>query len=103
MPLVRRVPKRGFHSPFRTEYQIVNLTTLEKLAGAGKLHEGAVSPESLLKLGVVKYARKPVKILGSGELKAKLDVAAHAFSKSAAEKIQTVGGKVQTISLVTRD
>jgi len=103
MPLVRRVPKRGFHSPFRTEYQIVNLTTLEKLAGAGKLHEGVVSPESLLKLGIVKYARKPVKILGNGELKAKLDVAAHAFSKSAAEKIQTAGGKVQTISLVTRD
>ncbi len=103
MPLVRRVPKRGFHSPFRTEYQVVNLTTLEKLAGAGKLHEGVVSPESLLKLGVVKYARKPVKILGNGELKAKLDVAAHAFSKSAAEKIQTAGGKVQTISLVTRE
>jgi large subunit ribosomal protein L15 len=103
MPLVRRIPKRGFFSPFRKTYQIVNLATLEKLAASGKLHEGSVTPEVLRKLGVVKTGRLPVKILGVGELKAKLDVAAHAFSKSAAEKIQTAGGKVQTISLVTRD
>jgi len=103
MPLVRRVPKRGFHSPFRKTYQIVNLSTLEKLATGGKLHEGAVTPEILLKLGVVKTARIPVKILGTGELKARLDVAAHAFSKSAVEKIQTAGGKAQTISALSKD
>ena len=77
-------PKRGFFSPFRKTYQIVNLATLEKLAAGGKLHDGAVTPEVLRKLGVVKTGRLPVKILGTGELKAKLDVAAHAFSKSAA-------------------
>ena len=103
MPLVRRVSKRGFHSPFRKTYQIVNLSTLEKLATGGKLHEGAVTPEILLKLGVVKTARIPVKILGTGELKARLDVAAHAFSKSAVEKIQTAGGKAQTISALSKD
>jgi large subunit ribosomal protein L15 len=103
MPLVRRVPKRGFHSPFRKTYQIVNLSTLEKLATGGKLHEGAVTPEILLKLGVVKTPRIPVKILGTGELKARLDVAAHAFSKSAVEKIQTAGGKAQTISALSKD
>jgi len=103
MPLVRRVPKRGFFSPFRKQYQIVNLVALEKLAAAGKLHDGAVTPEILLKLGVVKSARIPVKILGTGELKARLDVAAHAFSKSAVEKIQTAGGKAQTISALSKD
>jgi len=103
MPLVRRVPKRGFHSPFRKIFQIVNLVTLEKLAAGGKLHDGAVTPEILLKLGVVKSARIPVKILGTGELKTRLDVAAHAFSKSAVEKIQTAGGKAQTISALSKD
>ncbi len=103
MPLVRRVPKRGFHSPFRKIFQIVNLVTLEKLAAGGKFHDGAVTPEILLKLGVLKTARIPVKILGTGELKARLDVAAHAFSKSAVEKIQTAGGKAQTISALAKD
>lgn len=103
MPLVRRVPKRGFHSPFRKIFQIVNLVTLEKLVAGGKLHDGAVTPEILLKLGVVKSARIPVKILGTGELKSRLDVAAHAFSKSAVEKIQTAGGKAQTISALSKD
>lgn len=103
MPLVRRVPKRGFFSPFRKEFQIVNLLTLEKLAAGGKIHDGAVTPEILHKLGVVKSVRIPVKILGTGELKARLDVAAHAFSKSAAEKIQAAGGKAQTISAQSKD
>jgi large subunit ribosomal protein L15 len=98
MPLVRRVPKRGFHSPFKTVYQVVNVLTLEKLAAAGKVQNGVVTPELLAKLGVVKNPRSPVKVLGNGEMKARLDVAAHAFSKSAAAKIQSAGGKVQTIS-----
>jgi large subunit ribosomal protein L15 len=103
MPLVRRIPKRGFFSPFRKTYQIVNLTTLEKLAASGKLHEGTVTPEVLRKLGVVKTGRLPVKILGVGDLKAKLDIAAHAFSKSALQKIETAGGKAQTISALSKD
>ncbi len=98
MPLVRRIPKRGFHSPFRVEYQIVNVQTLQKLAADGKMTEGVVTPELLVKLGVVKGSAIPVKVLGTGEISVKLEIAAHAFSKSAVRKIETAGGKAQTIS-----
>ena len=97
MPLARRVPKRGFHSPFRVEYQVVNLDTLSKLAEDGLLQDGVVTPEILVRLGKARKSA-PVKILGNGELAAKLEVSAHAFSKSAAEKIAQAGGKVQSIS-----
>jgi large subunit ribosomal protein L15 len=101
MPLARRVPKRGFHSPFRVEFQIVNVETLEK--AATRVQGGVVNPEVLKKIGIVKSLTTPVKILGTGELKAKLDVSAHAFSKSALEKIEKVGGKAQTISKATKE
>ncbi len=103
MPLVRRVPKRGFNSPFRVEYQIVNVETLEKLVTDGKVQNGVVSPEVLAKLGVVRKARALVKILGNGELKAKLNISANAFSKSAIEKIEKAGGKTQTISATAKE
>jgi large subunit ribosomal protein L15 len=102
MPLVRRVPKRGFTSPFKKEYQVVNVETLEKLATDGKIQGGIITPEVLHRLQVVKNTRVPVKVLGNGDLKSKLDVTAHAFSKSATEKIQGVGGKAQTITLATK-
>ena len=102
MPLTRRLPKRGFHSPFKMEYQVVNVEVLEKLAADGRLQEGVITPEILAKLGVVKKADAPVKVLGNGELKAKLEVSAHAFSKSAVQKIETVGGKVQSISSIAK-
>jgi len=57
MPLVRRIPKRGFHSPFRVEYQVVNIQTLQKLATDGKVAGGLVTPELLVKLGVSKAPR----------------------------------------------
>jgi large subunit ribosomal protein L15 len=98
MPLARRVPKRGFHSPFRKEFQVVNLETLGKLAEDGLLQNGVVTPEVLNRLGVVRRAAVPVKILGNGDLTTRLEVSAHAFSKSAAEKIEKAGGKVQPIS-----
>jgi large subunit ribosomal protein L15 len=97
MPLARRLPKRGFHSPFRVEYQVVNVESIGKLAGEGKL-SGPITPESLAKVGLVKKADVPVKVLGTGELKTKLDIAAHAFSKTAVQKIEAAGGKAQTIS-----
>jgi len=103
MPLVRRVPKRGFTSPFRVEYQVVNVNTLEKLVAGGKVPGGIVTTEVLLKLGVVKQARVPVKILGNGDLKAKLNISANAFSKSAIEKIEKAGGKTQTISATAKE
>src|SRR5512143_1722751 len=102
MPLVRRVPKRGFHSPFRSAYQVVNLVTLEELASDGKVQNGTVNPEVLARLGVVGKAGARVKVLGNGEITAKLDVSAHAFSKSAMAKIQAAGGKATTISTTAK-
>jgi large subunit ribosomal protein L15 len=98
MPLVRRVPKFGFHSPFRIEFQVVNVSTLEGLHVAGKLAGGKVTPEILYTIGTVAKKNTPVKILGEGELKTKLEISAHAFSKTATTKIESVGGKAITIS-----
>lgn len=98
MPLVRRIPKFGFHSPFRVEYQVVNIATLEKLAAEGKFSGGKVTPDALFAVGAVSRKSAPVKILGDGELKIKLEVSAHAFSASAGKKIEGAGGKVITLS-----
>jgi large subunit ribosomal protein L15 len=98
MPLIRRVPKFGFHSPFRVEYQVVNLGTIEKLVTAGKLADGRVNPEVLYRIGAVSKKSSPVKILGDGSLSTKLEVSAHSFSKSATQKIEAAGGKAITIS-----
>jgi large subunit ribosomal protein L15 len=93
MPLHRRLPKRGFTHIFRKEYIEVNL---EKLAG---FETGAqVTPEVLKSAGIVKNLRDGVKILGVGELKNAIHVRAHKFSKSAAEKIQKVGGAIEVIA-----
>jgi large subunit ribosomal protein L15 len=90
MPLHRRVPKRGFTNIFRQEYNIVNL---EKLATLG---ETAINPDVLRKAGVIS-TKRPVKILGDGELKSAITVQAHKFSKSAQEKITKAGGKVEIL------
>jgi large subunit ribosomal protein L15 len=87
MPLHRRIPKRGFHNRNRVEYQVVNVRDLDGL-------EGDVTPETLRQAGLIGSLRKPVKVLGNGELQAKLQVTAHAFSKSAREKIEAAGGSV---------
>jgi large subunit ribosomal protein L15 len=91
MPLHRRLPKRGFTNIFRKEYAVVNVGRLEKLEGE------EFDPNRLMELGVVKKLRDGLKVLGSGELTRKLTVAAHVFSKSALEKIQAAGGKVEVI------
>ena len=98
MPLVRRVPKFGFTNIFKTEFQIINVNKLEDLAQAGKLPDGVVNPEILYQIGAVSKKSLPVKILGNGELKTKLEVTAHAFSSSAIQKIEAVGGKTIIIS-----
>jgi large subunit ribosomal protein L15 len=90
MPLHRRVPKRGFTNIFRQEYNIVNL---EKLAG---LTETTINPDVLRKAGVIS-TKRPVKILGDGELKSAITVQAHKFSKSAQEKITKAGGKFEVL------
>jgi large subunit ribosomal protein L15 len=97
MPLVRRVPKFGFTSPFKVEFQTVNVATLERLTAAGKIAEGKVDPAILYKLGVLSKKHVPVKILGDGELKSTLEVSAQAFSKSAVLKIESAGGKALTV------
>ena len=90
MPLHRRLPKRGFTNIFREEYSIVNL---EKLAALG---EATVNPDVLRKAGVIS-TKRPVKILGDGELKSAVTVHAHKFSKSAQEKIEKAGGKCEVL------
>ncbi|MCL5021235.1 MAG: 50S ribosomal protein L15 [Bacteroidetes bacterium] len=100
MPLNRRIPKFGFNSPFRVEYQVVNVSTLGRLAETGKLADGVVTPDVLYKLGAVSKKSAPVKILGDGNLSAKLQVTANAFSKSASEKIAAAGGKVEMIPAI---
>jgi large subunit ribosomal protein L15 len=92
MPLQRRIPKRGFTNIFRKEYSIVNLQDLERMAGTEP-----ITPEMLMQNGLIKDMKTGVKVLGNGELKAKLTVRAHKFSKSALEKIQAAGGKAEVI------
>src|ERR1700752_5032980 len=91
MPLHRRLPKRGFVNIFRTEYEVVNL---EKLATLG---DTDITPEVLRKAGMVSSKKSLVKVLGQGELSKALTVHAHKFSKSAQEKIEKAGGKVQVL------
>lgn len=89
MPIQRRLPKFGFTNIFRKQFQIVNVGSLEKLA-----KEKEITKEVLLANGLINKKRLPVKILGEGELKAKLIVKVDAVSKSAKEKIEKVGGSV---------
>jgi len=90
MPFYRRIPKRGFTNPTRKEYAAVNLTDL------AKLEVDVVTVDLLREKGLVGQ-RESVKVLGGGELVRALSVTAHAFSKSAREKIEKAGGKAQAI------
>jgi large subunit ribosomal protein L15 len=96
MPLIRRIPKRGFKSINRVEYQVVNVRDLEKVGGD-------VSPETLKAAGLVRSLKKPVKILGVGEVSAKMSVTAHKFSASAQAKIEGAGGSVTLIASKSSD
>lgn len=92
MPLVRRVPKRGFHNPFRKEFALVNIGRLDKLEGE------AFTPENLRQMGVIKKLKQGLKVLGHGNLTRALTVSAHRFSKSAQEKIEAAGGKIEVLA-----
>jgi large subunit ribosomal protein L15 len=93
MPLHRRMPKRGFANPFSRDLSIVNVETLNAFeAGA------VIGPEELALEGLVHARRKGIKILGDGDLKVALTVKAHAFSKSAQEKITAAGGTTEILS-----
>jgi len=94
MPLHRRIPKRGFHNPFSSEYSVINLEELNVFP-AGE----TITPELLRAHGFVRRATGGIKILGDGELKNKLTVHAHAFSASAKEKITKAGGTFEVVKV----
>jgi large subunit ribosomal protein L15 len=93
MPLHRRVPKRGFHNPFRVEYEVVNVDTLTELFDAGT----AVTPELLVERGVI-TGRSPLKVLARGDIGKALTIRAHKFSGKAAEKIAAAGGAAEVLA-----
>lgn len=92
IPLVRRLPKRGFTNVFRVEYSVVNIKALSRIEG-----EGVITPAVLKQNGIIKGRRPLVKILGAGEIDRPLVVEAHSFSESAKEKIESAGGQVKVI------
>jgi large subunit ribosomal protein L15 len=92
MPLYRRIPKRGFHNRNTKEIVAINVDVLNRF------DEGAtVTVDSLIESGIIKNPKDGVKILGNGELTKKLDVKVNAFSASAIEKIQALGGNAEVI------
>ena len=94
MPLHRRVPKRGFHNPFRVEYDVVNLDTIAERFDAGTV----VTPEMLRERGLLPGGGRPVKILARGEVGKALTVRAHKFSGKAADKLKAAGGTSEVIA-----
>jgi len=92
MPLHRRIPKRGFHNPFRIEYVVVNLDTIAERFDANTV----VTPELLRERGLVRSAGK-IKVLARGDVSKKLTVRAHKFSGKAAEKLAAAGGAAEVL------
>ncbi|HLE17963.1 MAG TPA: 50S ribosomal protein L15 [Syntrophales bacterium] len=93
MPLIRRIPKRGFHNIFRIEYTVVNLKMLTRFEG-----QENITPQRLREAGLVKSRNARIKILGEGELTRPLVIQAHRFSQSAIVKIQKAGGKAEVLT-----
>lgn len=91
-PLIRRMPKRGFTSKFKKEFQIVNLGDLKRVK------ETVINPQVLKECGLIKDKTKAVKILGQGEIATAVTIQAQAFSKQAQEKIKQAGGKSEIIN-----
>jgi large subunit ribosomal protein L15 len=91
MPLHRRLPKRGFTNIFGKEFAVVNVGALEALEGS------AFDPQALLDLKVIRKIKDGLKVLGTGDLKKKITIKAHHFSKAALEKIQAAGGTAEVI------
>lgn len=95
MPLVRRIPKRGFHNRWGRTVASINLGRLEELFSVGD----EVTPEILRSRGIVKVRYDFLKVLGDGQLTKKLKISAHKFSKSALEKIQQAGAEAVTLPM----
>ena len=92
MPLVRRLPKRGFYNPFRTEYVAINVDRLEVFEDGM-----TVTPVELIEYGIIKKIGDGIKIMGNGELTKKLTVQAAKFTATAKEKIEAAGGKAEVV------
>lgn len=92
MPLVRRVPKRGFVNIFKKDYSIINLSSLGGFDG-----KEAITPGLLKEAGIIKRSAMAIKVLGDGDIDKPLTIMAHKFSKSALQKIQAAGGKAEVL------
>ena len=92
MPLIRRIPKRGFNKRPKKDYQIINLENILVLK-----KETSITPESLKEKGLIKNSVNFLKILGDGDINVPLNIKAHAFSKKAIDKIKNAGGKSEII------
>jgi len=97
MPLQRRIPKFGFTNIFKVYFQLVNLNALQRIADEKKLNDDVLNAVALRKLGLIKSTKKPVKVLGKGELKVKVNLEVNAFSETAKEKIEAAGGTIKKI------
>ena len=91
MPLQRRLPKRGFRPFRRVEYQVVNVGDLDRIEG------DAANPETLKAAGLIRSPSRPIKVLGKGDIGRAMKVVAHAFSRSAREKIEKAGGEASEV------
>ena len=99
MPMHRRLPKRGFNNIFRLEFAEINLDRLQDAVDAKLIDAGSVvNAESLVKAGVLRRARDGVRLLGRGELKAKLNIEVHGASKSAIAAVEKAGGSVKVLA-----
>lgn len=97
MPLQRRIPKFGFKNINRIDYNILNVGDLQQLIDGGKIKETGLNLEYFFLKKILKDKQNPLKILGNGELKSKIEVSANAFSKTAKEKIEKLGGKALVV------
>lgn len=91
-PLQRRLPKRGFYNRFRKEFQVINLTDLERINDVSK-----IDPQIMFERGLIRKKDIPVKVLGNGEINREVEISAHAFSQSAKEKIAAAQGRISVL------
>lgn len=92
MPLMRRIPKRGFNSPFKTTYQVVNVASLNRFTA-----NSIVGPAEMKKAGLIGSEKELIKVLGNGKIEKVLTIKAHKFSGSAAKLIEASGSKIDIL------
>ncbi len=92
MQLVRRIPKRGFNAPFKNDYQVVNVESLNRFR-----ENSTIGPKELKSAGLIGSVQEPIKILGDGDLKKVLTVKAHKISESAKKKFGSAGAKFEVL------